>query len=149
MQRQLVLACGNTLRGDDGVGWKIAETLESDPTLSTVRVRIAQQWTPEMAEEISECDVVVFVDCSAISEPGAVSVIPVETAQSSVGSLTHNVTPGSLLAMSLELYGRIPARAVAVTVGGKSFELAEGLTGPVEVAIPLAVGAIQQVLSQG
>ena len=149
MQRQLVLACGNTLRGDDGVGWKIAEALESDAALSAVRVRIAQQWTPEMAEEISESDVVVFVDCSAIAEPGAISVIPVEAARSSVGSLTHNVTPGSLLAMSLELYGRIPARAVAVTVGGKSFELAEGLTAPVEVAIPLAVSAIRQLLSQG
>ena len=148
MQRQLVLACGNTLRGDDGVGWKIAEALESDPSLSAVRVRIAQQWTPELAEEISGCDVVVFVDCSAISEPGTVSVIPVEVAQSSVGSLTHNVTPGSLLAMSLELYGRIPARSVAVTVGGRSFELAEGLTEAVELAIPRAVGAIQQLLSQ-
>ena len=149
MQRQLVLACGNTLRGDDGVGWKIAEALESDPSLSAIRVRIAQQWTPEMAEEISGFDAVVFVDCSAISEPGTVSVIPVEAAQSSVGSLTHNVTPGSLLAMSLELYGRIPARAVAVTVGGKSFELTEELTKPVELAIPRAVDAIQKLLSQG
>jgi hydrogenase maturation protease len=149
MQRQLVLACGNTLRGDDGVGWKIAEALESDPALSAVRIRIAQQWTPEMAEEISECDVVVFVDCSAISEPGAVSVIPVEAAHSSVGSLTHNVTPGSLLAMSMELYGRIPERAVAVTVGGKSFELVEGLTEAVEAAIPRAVAAIKQLLTQG
>ena len=38
MAKKLVLACGNTLRGDDGVGWAIAALLEDDPALADVEV---------------------------------------------------------------------------------------------------------------
>ena len=39
MGKKLVLACGNTLRGDDGVGWAIAALLEDDP-----RSRMSRWW---------------------------------------------------------------------------------------------------------
>lgn len=145
--RYLVLACGNTLRGDDGVGWKIAEAVERDICLPGIEVVIAQQLTPELAESISGADTVIFVDCSAISLPGEVSVFPVEPAQNTAGSLTHSVNPSTLLALSQELFGSLPRRACAITVGGLSFELAEELTESVSLAIPEAVQAIQRLLN--
>jgi len=144
--RQLVLACGNPLRGDDGVGWKIAAAVENDASLPGVEVVIAQQLAPELAETISGADTVIFVDCSAISLPGEVSTFPVEPTPGTNGSLTHHVSPSALLALSEELFGSLPRRAIAVTVGGKSFELAEELTDEVSSALPRAVQAIRQAL---
>lgn len=144
--RQLVVACGNTLRGDDGVAWRIAEAIQKDASLHELRVVIAHQLTPELAEPISGADTVIFVDCSAISLPGEVSVFPVERANNTTGSLTHNVDPSTLLALSQELFGSLPRRAFAITVGGQSFELGERLTELVTLAIPAAVQAIKGLL---
>src|SRR3954467_15466993 len=86
--KKLVLACGNTLRGDDGVGWEIAALLEDDAALADVEVVASHQLTPEMAEPISRADVVVFVDCSAVSGAGEVAVFPVAAASEDNASLT-------------------------------------------------------------
>ena len=49
--RCLILACGNTLRGDDGVGPWLAEWAENQfRTESQICVIARQQWTPELAE---------------------------------------------------------------------------------------------------
>jgi hydrogenase maturation protease len=147
--RQLVLACGNTLRGDDGVGWRIAEAVENDPSLPGVLVVVTHQLTPELAQPISGADTVIFVDCSAVSLPGEVSVFPVSPATDHTTSLTHNVNPATLLALAQEIFGATPSRAFAITVGGKSFELSEELTEPVRLAVPEAVRALHRLLGDG
>ncbi len=148
MARKLVLACGNTLRGDDGVGWAIAERLDGDSSLADVEVVVAHQLTPEMAEPISLAETVVFVDCSAVSHAGEVSVFSVEAASKDNSSLTHNVDPANLLALSREIFASAPHRAFAVTVGGGSFELIEELTEAVRLAIPEAVLVIKKLLNE-
>jgi hypothetical protein len=51
----LILACGNPLRGDDGVGPWLAEwAAQHFRDQSLVRVRASAQWTPELAEEIAQ-----------------------------------------------------------------------------------------------
>jgi hydrogenase maturation protease len=146
--RKLVLACGNTLRGDDGVGWAIAERLEGDSTLADVEVVVAHQLTPEMAGPISLAETVIFVDCSAVSRPGEVSVFPVEAARKDNSSLTHNVDPASLLALAKGIFASSPGRAFAVTVGGRSFDLTEELSEAVRLAIPEAVLEIKKLLDE-
>ena len=148
MAKKLVLACGNTLRGDDGVGWAIAERLEGDSSLDDVEVVVAHQLTPEMAEPISLAETVVFVDCSAVAPAGEVSVFPVAAASKDNASLTHNVDPANLLALSREIFASAPHRAFAVTVGGKSFELKEELSEAVRLAIPEAVLEIKRLLNE-
>jgi hydrogenase maturation protease len=144
--KKLVLACGNTLRGDDGVGWAIAALLEDDPALEDVEVVASHQLTPEMAEPISRAETVVFVDCSAVAGAGEVSVFPVEAANEDNASLTHNMDPARLLAMAAEIFGAAPERAFAVTVGGASFGMSEELSEPVRRAIPEAVAEIKKLL---
>lgn len=144
--RRLILACGNTLRGDDGVGWRIAEQLESDPIHTDDQIILVQQFLPEHAELLSQADVVVFVDCSALSAPGQVCTIPIVPAEHLPRILTHHLNPASLLLIALGLYGKIPSRASAVTIGGSSFELSEDLTPAVRDAIPAAVRAVIEAL---
>ena len=55
--RCLILACGNTLRSDDGVGPKLAAWAEERfRQESEVRVISRQQFTPELAELIAAAD---------------------------------------------------------------------------------------------
>lgn len=146
MTKQLVLACGNTLRGDDGVAWRIAEAIERDPSLTNLQVIVSHQWTPEMAESISHACTVIFVDCSAVTLPGEISIIPLQPAIDISASLTHNVTPAALLALAQEIFGATPQQAYAVTVGGKSFAMSEKLTEAVTNAVPEAVRMLKQIL---
>jgi len=151
---KLLLACGNPLCGDDGVGWKIAEAAEQDPGFADVKVVVAQQFTPELSELLGEAEVVAFVDASISVEPGVVSSFTVAAAQEVPQALTHHLPPASLLALTGYLYGRIPGRAYAVTVGASSFELSFGveerlldgvLSEAVRDAIPAAVALLREI----
>ena len=145
MARALLLACGNTLRGDDGVGWWIGGELKQNPPVPGLEVVLSQQLLPELADQVSCADVVVFVDCSAITAAGSISVIPIEAAAELPRLLTHHMDPASLLRLASDLFGRVPHSAVVVTIGGESFDLTEGLSDTVQTAIPKAVAAIEDV----
>jgi hydrogenase maturation protease len=147
--RALVLACGNTLRGDDGVGWWIGGEVEQNPPLPELEVILAHQLLPEHAEPVSCADVVVFVDCSAVTPPGAVSVVPIEPAAELPRRLSHHLDPASLLRMASDIFGRTPKSAAAVTIGGHQFGLAEGLSDLVQASIPGAVAAVERALLAG
>lgn len=145
-QRVLLLACGNTYRGDDGVGWRIGCAVEQQMQFAGLTVVRTRQLLPEHAEAISVADIVVFVDCSAITEAGTVSTILIQPAETLPGILTHQLDPGSLLRLALDLYARNPARAVVVTVGGNCFELTDRLSKPVKAAVPKALEAVRCAL---
>jgi hydrogenase maturation protease len=145
-RRALLLACGNTYRGDDGVGWRIGRAVEEQVELTGLTVVMTRQLLPEHAEAISAADVVVFVDCSAVTEAGTVSTIPVQPAESMPRILTHHLDPGSLLRLTVDLYARMPSRAIVVTVGGKCFEMTDHLSKPVKAAVPKAMEAVRCAL---
>jgi hydrogenase maturation protease len=134
------------MRGDDGVGWWIAGRVEQYYASPSVEVEFVRQFTPELAEPVSQADLVIFVDCSAIAAPGDVSVLRVEPAASLPRVLTHHMEPASVLGMAMQLYGKVPDFAYVLTVGGKSFELAEELTEPVLAAVPTAVELVGRLL---
>src|SRR6266700_2547357 len=87
----LILACGNTLRSDDGVGswlcdWA-AERFASDPRVQTIA---RQQWTPDLAQDIANAEFVLFIDCSIASPPGEIILTEVTPASSKPGFATHH-----------------------------------------------------------
>jgi hydrogenase maturation protease len=145
-RRALLLACGNTLRGDDGVGWCIGCAAEQQLRHADLTVVMTRQLLPEHAEAISAADIVVFVDCSAVTTAGTVSTISIQPAPSVPRALTHHLDPGSLLRLAHELYAHIPAQAVAITVGGESFELTDRLSRTVKAAVPKALEAVRCAL---
>jgi hydrogenase maturation protease len=146
-RRALLLACGNTFRGDDGVGWCIGCAVEQQLRRDDLTVVRTRQLLPEHAEAISAADVVVFVDCSAVSAAGTVSTILIQPAESLPHTLTHHLDPGSLLRLAHDLYARTPAHAVAITVGGESFEMTDRLSRTVKAAVPKALEAVRCALS--
>lgn len=144
--RALVLACGNTFRGDDGVGWRIGCAVEQRPPCDGLTVVLTQQLLPEHAEAISAADVVVFVDCSAVTTAGTVSTIALRPAERLPRILTHHLAPAALLRLALDQYARMPNHAVLVTVGGQSFDLTDQLSNAVRSAVPKALEAVRGAL---
>lgn len=145
--RCLILACGNTLREDDGLGPWLAEwASERFRDEPRVRVLARPQWTPELAEEIAFSESVIFIDCSAESAPGLVNVAPVVPAVESPGLATHHLGAAQLLALARELYDALPLNAQLLTIGAGALGLREGFSNPVQAALPHATRRLEDLV---
>jgi hydrogenase maturation protease len=143
--RCLILACGNTLRGDDGVGPWFAEWAERRfAGQAGVRVIARQQWTPDLAEDVARAQSVLFIDCSLDSAPGSIKLTPVEPAPAGRGHSTHHLGAAELLALARELYDSQPLNAQLLTIGAASTELSEGFSPAVTAALPEACRLIEE-----
>ena len=144
--RCLILACGNTLRGDDGVGPWLAEWAEnrfrSEPA---IRIISRHQLTPEFAEEIAASASVILIDCSTASAPGSVSAVPVEPAPSAAHA-THHFGPAELLALARDLFSSSPREPLLLTIGAGSTGLSEDLSDVVRTALPEACRLLEETV---
>jgi hydrogenase maturation protease len=147
MNHALVLACGNPLRGDDGIAVVLARYFRAEFCETETDIRSSQQWTPDLAEQISQSDIVLFLDASATLPPGSVQFKKVEPAREFSSTVTHTMSPEALLALAGQLYSRRPERAYLLTIGGKSFDHPDHLSEPVRSAIPVALDLIKAALS--
>jgi hydrogenase maturation protease len=144
-KRCLILACGNTLRSDDGVGpwlcdWA-ANHFSSDPKVRTIS---RQQWTPDLAEDIASADSVLFIDCSIASAPGEINLTGVEPAAPNPGLATHHTSACELLALAQELYGSKSRNSLLLTVGAGSTDLGETFSPEVTAALPQACSLLER-----
>jgi hydrogenase maturation protease len=146
--RCLILACGNTLREDDGVGPWLAEWAEGR-FAATVGVRVVSrhQWTPELTDEIAAAASVLFIDCATDAEPGELRIEPVEMGGGSSGLATHHLDAGELLRLTSELYGAQPQNCRQLTIGAGSLEMREGFSDAVEKALPEACRLIEATVA--
>ena len=145
--RCLILACGNTLREDDGVGPFLAQWAEERwRDDERVRVLCDHQWTPEMVEDVAWAESVIFVDCATDCDAGLVRTMPVEPAPDTSKLGTHHLDAAELLALSRQFYGRMPHSSLLLTVGAGSLELREGFSEAVLAALPDAELALEKSL---
>jgi Ni,Fe-hydrogenase maturation factor len=122
----LVIGYGNSLRGDDGVGPRVAEAI-GQLLLPGVRTLICALLTPELADPISRARKVVFVDAeivhgSGFEVPGSGipnpepatpnfehlrwrKLEPNETSQ----LMAHAADPRTMLALARDVFGCVPA----------------------------------------
>ena len=132
----LVLAIGNTLRGDDGVAAHVADLLG---THSGVNVRRVHQLTPELADEIAKATAVVLVD----ADPGVAEARLERLAPAPQRSpFTHKVTASELVMLAENLYG-FQGAAYLCHVPAENFTEGESLS---EVAKTGARAAVECVL---
>jgi hydrogenase maturation protease len=156
----LVLGYGNTLRRDDGVGVQVAERLADDARLmpdiegGRVIVSTAHQLTPEVALDFAAASLVVLIDADLAGLAGAVVVReltadgePGSDERAAPGSSSHHVGARELLALARELAGAAPP-TVCIGIGVADLELGEGLSGPVQEALPRAVEVVFGIVEQ-
>lgn len=138
--RCLILACGNTLRCDDGIGPALCTWAETRFTAQPQVHAIArQQWTPDLAEDIAASEAVIFIDCSLDAGPGLVQLRDVQPAESHTADPgKHHLDAPALLALTRQLYNKAPHKAWQLTVGAACVELGEDFSTEVQAALPNA-----------
>jgi len=125
----LILGYGNSLRGDDAVG----------PQLATILGGIAvQQLVPELAERLASEERVIFIDARTDLPPGEVQMMPVDGESAS----THWCSPGWLLRLAKEVYGKSP-EAILIGIGGESFDLGAPLSEAARQGMEKALAQIR------
>jgi hydrogenase maturation protease len=152
MLRILIIGYGNPLRGDDGIGWRAAQTLSEQIQSPEVRVVVCHQLTPELAQDVSGAETVIFVDAARDLPPGKIRCAPVvaagETEPSPPVSYSHHVSPLSILNVCRELYSAEPG-AFLVSVGGERFGVVGGLSATGTKALKEVIECVQNFISTG
>jgi hydrogenase maturation protease len=140
--RGLVIGYGNPLRGDDGLGWKVAGRLAAGIADESVAIMAVHQLTPELAEPVSQAEMVIFVDASYEGKPGTWRCDEVEPAPATTNALGHLFSISGLLAYARAIFDAKP-RAFVISVAAESFECQDNLSPAVEAVLPEIVRHIR------
>lgn len=145
LRRPLVVGYGTAMRGDDAVGWYVADLLALEQRFAEVDVLSVHQLTPELAADFASASRVVLIDAAADGdEPGSVHVLDVEPDYAAVGAFSHHVDAAALVALTSALYGDAPPTTM-VTVSLDSIPHEERLSAPVAAAIPDVVAIVTRL----
>jgi hydrogenase maturation protease len=143
--RVLVIGYGSTLRGDDGVGRYVADTIgrQGRPQVEVVSVT---QLLPEFAGPVANARAVIFVDacCDDALETTQIRELVIEPV--SAGQ-THFAGPTDILRLSRSCYGRVP-RAWLVSVPAKRFDISGELSAAVRRHTETAVAIVGKLIDE-
>lgn len=153
----LIIGFGNTLRRDDGAGAAAARLLARDPRIAGGDVEVLERYQllPEMALDIAEVSLVIFVDADVRGLPGSIELHDIDPATAArhdadargvPGASSHHVGGGELVALAAALTNRAP-RAVAIGIGVVDLELGEGLSPAVEAALPRVADIVARLVA--
>jgi hydrogenase maturation protease len=107
------------MRGDDGIGHRIAEHLWCETWHEVpVHIKAQQQLLIEHVDVLHKAAVVIFVDAAVDLEPGEIVVSDVKPADSHAVSF-HDLSPAVLVALAESLFGRRP-QATLIRIGVES-----------------------------
>lgn len=140
----LVIGYGNTLRGDDGVGPRVAGAI-GELNLPGVRTLVCPLLTPELADAVSRAGKVIFVD-AAVDAPKTVQWRELQPNESSQ-LMAHAADPRTLLALARDVFGRVP-RAWWLTIPAVDLGFHEGFSPEVQCRFGEAIGKIQAFCRQ-
>lgn len=139
----LVIGYGNDLRGDDGVGQRVAETIsaQNPPQVTAIAV---PQLTPELAELLTTVELAIFVDVYPSDDRQDIQVSRLEPLPTSM-LMAHTSDPRSLLALTVAIYGQCPP-AWLVAIPGIDFELGDPISPLAESASAIAIQDIDRLI---
>jgi hydrogenase maturation protease len=143
-QGLLVIGYGNTLRRDDGVGPRVAETV-AQLALPGVRTLACPLLTPELAEPAAQARMVVFVD-AAVDAPREVQKRPLAPADSSQ-IMAHAASPATILALARDAFGHAP-EAWLITVPVEDLGLGDTFSPLAMRGLATAVDVIRQCVAE-
>ncbi|MDJ1176301.1 hydrogenase maturation protease [Roseofilum capinflatum] len=140
--RVLVIGYGNLLRGDDGIGQTVAMRVE-EWELPAVRSRPVHQLMPELAQELSEVQLAIFVDAALSGEE--VTRSPLEPAPEQGLPWGHSLSPTRLLALCQWLYQAVP-QAWLISVPGVDFSDSDRLSPLAKERVNIALNHITHLI---
>ncbi len=160
----LIVAYGNLSRRDDGVAFHLVrrlrdalglpegenvpgEAIDDDYAEWSDRLAVAclHQLAPEIADIVSQRDIVVFVDAhvSGIGwQPVEWRKLPPEYHS---GMVSHHLKPDAVLALCHSLYGRCP-QGYVLSIEGSDFDFGETLSPSTAALLDQAMGHLVALL---
>ena len=129
----LVCGYGNPFRTDDGVGHILAEDLERvlGERGEETELSLEHQLLPELAEDFSRFDLLIFCDARVPSDDGGdvegYRIEEIAPDPHLEGLNIHSVGPGWLLALAQSLGKGVPP-SVLISVEGESFDFGDEIT---------------------
>ena len=161
----LIIGYGNELRGDDGIGAKVAQTV-AYWHLPSVKALATHQLVPELSTEIVQADYVIFVDaCGEESCARNVQLDPItlgthDTQPASRFSHSHSPNQGQghsqghsqlhnvrgLLQLTEHVYGHVP-QAWLLQVPSERFTFGEQLSSIARHGCDQALRVIERFLT--
>ena len=139
----LIIGYGNTLRGDDGVGPRVAETVAA-MNLPGVRTLGCPMLTPELSDPIAQARVVVFVD-AAVDAPKEVQLRPLDPGDT-CQLMAHAADPRTMLALARDVFGHAP-KAWWLTIPAVQMEFGEVLSPETQCGMKDAIERILQLVN--
>jgi len=121
----LLMAVGNSGRGDDGLGWAfadLAKTFAGD----WLDYEYCYQLQIEGAEQISKYETVIFVDASQSQLENGFEIKPCNAANHYFFS-SHVQSPQTILYLAMDLYRKKP-EAYTLAIQGNDWELKTSLS---------------------
>jgi len=137
--KQLYLALGNPLRGDDGVAGRVLDLLDGLPEQASKL--LLHQLTPEVAADLQGIDVVYFLDADLAAETPRIVRID-EEADRLAGS--HIVTPAVILHLARQLYD-FAGEAYLCRIPARDFDFRDQLSPQAEAQALAAAALLRQV----
>lgn len=144
MPKVLIVGYGNPLRGDDGIGWVVAEKLRELALSETVSIRTCIQLTPELAADLSEVEVAILIDARAGEPAGKISCQQVKPLPH-LPSSSHHLNPSALLSYTHQFFGKAP-QTYLISITGTEFGYQDHLSPQVQEAVQGAVKVIVELL---
>jgi hydrogenase maturation protease len=145
--KTLVIGYGNTLRRDDGVGYRAAEAVETWH-LDHVQAYPCHQLTPELAATMASVDRVIFIDATLPQNPPHPILVERLRATPSATVLTsHHSSPLGLLALTHQLYHQSPT-AYELLLPTWTMDYGEALSPMAQRGLVQGLRYLRQLLQQ-
>jgi hydrogenase maturation protease len=157
----LVVGLGNPILGDDGAGWRVAETVlsllqaEPHPTHQNVVVEQLSVGGLALMERMLGFKRAIVIDAIQIGEgtTGNLSCLPLNSLPDhSTGHTTsaHDTSLQNALKVAEEMGLNVPNEVWVVGIKAEhTNEFSEQLSPPVEAAIPEAADVVLRLLADG
>lgn len=144
---KLLIGYGNELRRDDGVGPRVARIVASW-RLPHLQVLALHQLTPELVDQMSRVDEVLFVDAQIVRDQHTdVNLQQLGVPAISEG-MSHLHRPESLLGLCRVLHERVPI-AWLLTIPGADFEFGSEISPIAEEGVREAVRQVREWAAGG
>ncbi|MDJ0728503.1 MAG: hydrogenase maturation protease [Crocosphaera sp.] len=142
----LIIGYGNTLRGDDGVGYKIAEIIEQW-NINNITSLAVHQLTPDLAENIAQVDTIIFIDAIPITDVNTAKLeIKTISINRKINNLAHHNNPEQLLSVTQAIYQKVP-KAYWILVPAINFNFSEDFSSITQKYVSLTLENIKDILS--
>ncbi len=148
MSKVLVIGFGNPLRSDDSFGLRAVDKLKEEVKEHDVEFIECQQLTPELAEKVSQAELVLFVDADMDGVAGSIhcrQIAPPRGKQPE--AIVHHLDPCALLGLANTLYKKVP-EAMLLTVTGECFGYGTQLSFEVSKALPGVVHHMKELIEE-